>query len=197
MEQSQSECRCTKLSGYVNAISRQGSTPAERLVVSDFANCYHIGHYNLRFRQGRITANERNTERASQRPEAIIESSDPGPAYRPREGKRNQREAGPRAHRRQITQSARQCAMTYGLRRVEVKPKVYALERKISGENQVAAARGSHNRSIVADPEADTRSAVRPAPTEPLNELGFIAKGRVLLALAGPGAPLHRLLHSP
>jgi hypothetical protein len=96
--------------------------------VSDFADCYHIGHYNLRFHQGRITANERNTERSSQRPEAIIEGPDPGPAYRSREGKRNQREAGPRAHRRQITQNARQCAMTYGLRRVEVKPKVYPLE---------------------------------------------------------------------
>jgi hypothetical protein len=114
LEQGQPKCRPPECAGHKDAVSRPRSTAAQSSVVPDFANRYHIGHYNTRFRHGRVAANERDTQRLSQLPESVIEGLDPGSFNRPREGERNQREAGPRAHRCQIAQRARQCPVTDG-----------------------------------------------------------------------------------
>src|SRR6185437_2348020 len=105
-----------------------------------------------------VSAGQRDGMGAGEVVEAGKEAGKPGAVFAvrdkiARQSKRKKRRQRLRAHGREITEAAREDAVADGLRRMKVAEEVPAFQRKVSSDEDLIAARGAEDGTVVADAE--------------------------------------------
>ena len=69
--------------------------------------------------------------------------------------------------------------MPYGVRRMEARLKVYALDGHVCGDNELMSGRYRYKRRIIADSQREARRPLRSSPLYPACEIRFAFEKRL------------------